>query len=210
MKWRAAPLTVIRPCSLSARRRAKQLPTQYDGEKPPKAWKVATLTVSDWSRTVGDRNGTSGSWKCRTSNLLLGEQLASLLLEAPAERHAAHAAVGREGVAGAQADDVALVGPLLAVLAGDDPDVVAHAPHRLVGVAHVLVDAARMRVAVRADDPDLQRAPRCRPRRTAGWARRPPRAAPAERSARVIATLLWGEEYAAGAGPWRPAAGRRR
>ena len=29
---------------------------------------VATFTVSDWSRMVGERNGTNGSWKWRTSN----------------------------------------------------------------------------------------------------------------------------------------------
>ena len=67
MKCRAAPLTAMRPSSLSASGQAKRLPTQYDGEKPPKAWKVPMLTVSDWSSMVGDRKGTSGSWKCRTS-----------------------------------------------------------------------------------------------------------------------------------------------
>ena len=67
MKCRAAPLTAIRPSSLLASCEANCLPIQYDGEKPPKAWKVAMLMVSDWSSMVGDRKGTSGSWKCRMS-----------------------------------------------------------------------------------------------------------------------------------------------
>jgi hypothetical protein len=68
MKCRAAPDTAILPSSLSASRRAKRRPTQYDGLKPPNAWNVPTFTVSDASSIVGDRNGTSGSWKWRMSN----------------------------------------------------------------------------------------------------------------------------------------------
>ncbi len=68
MKWRAAPDTAIRPWSRSARRPAKRLPTQYEGLKPPNAWNVPMFTVSEASSTVGDRNGTNGSWKWRTSN----------------------------------------------------------------------------------------------------------------------------------------------
>ena len=94
---------------------------------------------------------------------------------------------------------------LLAVLAGDDPDVVAQPAHGFVGVPHVLVHPAGMRVAVRADDADLQR--------TANGGLAGPmdrrHDAPGRPGPRVIATLLWDGEYGAGAGPWRRAAGRR-
>src|SRR5206468_5854686 len=85
---------------------------------------------------------------------LLGQQLARLLLELPAQGDAAHAAVGREGKPCAQADDVPLVDPLLAVLAGDDPHVVAHLAQRVIRMAHVLIDPTWMGVAVRAYDAD--------------------------------------------------------
>ena len=74
MKWRAAPLTAMRPSSLSASCEAKRLPTQYDGEKPPKAWKVPMLTVSDWSSMVGDRNGHQRLVEVQDVEAMLGQQ----------------------------------------------------------------------------------------------------------------------------------------
>src|SRR6266550_7853552 len=88
---------------------------------------------------------------------MLCEQLAGLLLELPAQGYATHAAVCREGPACPQPDDVPLALSLLAVLAGDDPGVVAQPAQLFVLVAHVVVDAAGVRIAVGADQGDLQR-----------------------------------------------------
>ena len=84
MKWRAAPETAMRPWSISASRPAKRLPIQYDGEKPPKAWKVAMFTVSDWSSTVGDRNGHERLVEVEDVEAMRLEHLARLVLEAQA------------------------------------------------------------------------------------------------------------------------------
>src|SRR5687768_2205374 len=91
--------------------------------------------------------------------LVLLEQLARLLLEAQAEGDTPDAAVCRRRPARAQPDDVPLALTLSAVLAGDDPDVVAHASHGVMREMDVLVYAARVRIPVRAHDPDLQWSP---------------------------------------------------
>ena len=43
-------------------------PSSYAGENPAYAWKVAMFTLRDCCSTIGERNGTSGSWKWRRSN----------------------------------------------------------------------------------------------------------------------------------------------
>ena len=135
---------------------------------------------------------------------LLVEHLTRLLLEAQAERHATDRPVCRCGPSGAEANDVTIALPLAAVLRRDDPHVVAHPAHRLVRESHVLVDAPGMRVAVRADDPDLQG--------LAAWTLTAASAAgAADCRSDVTATLRWAAEYAPGGGAWRAAdAGRRR
>ena len=109
-------------------------------------------------------NGRRQEWDERLVEVedvepMLREQLASLLLEAPAERHAAHAAVGGEGPARSEPDDMPLALTFLPVLAGDDPRVMTESAQLLVLAAHVVVDATRVRESVRADEGDLERRP---------------------------------------------------
>ena len=87
------------------------------------------------------------------------EHLADLRDVAGRDRHRPDRPVGRHREALAQPDDVALGGALEAVRRGQDPDVVAAQPEVLVEVADVLGDAARQRVDVRRDEPDLHRPP---------------------------------------------------
>src|SRR4026209_2597354 len=130
------------------------------------------FTVCDASSIVGERKGTSGSWKGRVSDGGRGGRLRArrldrapraplggLPLDPQARRHAPDAAVRRRRPPRPEPDDMALALALAAVLAGDDPDVVTHARHRLIGEADVLVHTARMRVAIRADDADAQGRP---------------------------------------------------
>ena len=152
MKCRAAPLTAMRPWSL--RRQPAGEPLADPVRRREAAEGVEGGDVDGVGLVEDGRRQERHERLVEVQDVepMLGQQVARLLLEAPAERDAAHAAVGREGVAGPEADDAPLVLPLLAVLAGDDPHVVAHPAHRLVGVADVLVDAAGVRIAVRADD----------------------------------------------------------
>ena len=62
MKWRAALDTAIRASSLFIYRFPTGRPAQYEKEKPPKAWNVATCGQRAESRICIERNGTSGSW----------------------------------------------------------------------------------------------------------------------------------------------------
>ena len=68
MKWRATAETAIRPWIRPIDGRSSRDPIWYAGEKPPKAWNVATLTLFESWRTTSDRNGTNGSWKWSRSN----------------------------------------------------------------------------------------------------------------------------------------------
>ena len=124
---------------------------------------------------------------------MLCEQLAGLLLESPAQRHATHAAVGWKGPACPQPDDVPLALSLLAVLAGDDPGVVPQPTQLFVLVADMVVDAARMRIAVGTDEGDLQRS-----RRSTGT-RHERRVSP------LSATPHRARSRDAGDAPWPPA-----
>src|SRR6266550_1934409 len=69
-------------------------------------------------------------------------------------------AVRRHRHADAETDDVALGRSLRSVARREDPDVVAAQPEVLVEVAHVLGNAAGLRVDVRTDEADLHEGPR--------------------------------------------------
>ena len=113
------------------------------------------LTLVEWRSSWSDRNGTNGSWKCRTSNRSSVQHLLDQLAVAMRDGERADRPVGGHAEAVAQADDVALARALRAVGAADDADVVAARHEVLVEVLDVGVDAARQRVDVRRDEADL-------------------------------------------------------
>ena len=162
MKWRAAPETAIRPCEPLREPSGEALPDPVRRAEAAEGMEGGDVHRP---RLVEHRRREERNKRfveVEDVEIVRPEHVAGLALEAQAERHAPHRAIGRGRPAGAEADDVALALALAAVLRGDDPHVMAHVAQRLVRESDVFVDPARMRVPVGAYDSDLEQAPRRR------------------------------------------------